>query len=536
MTMKTKSAAVLFTCALLALPPATAWAEDNTTNIITVPTDWLGVDYNVGNTGTNNYLQISSGGILYNVANGVIGFQSTANNNAALVTGAGSVWSNSSSLSVGFSGAGNQLTIANSGTVFNTSGYIGRRDSNNTVLVTGSGSVWSNNGSLGVGHYGAGNQLTISNGGTVYEYYDGDIGRNPGASNNVVLVTGAGSVWTNRVDLNVGLADVGNQLAIVNSGKVYSASGSIGAGAGADNNTVLVSGAGSLWSNNSDLYVGYFGAGNNLMITNGGTVGVGGNMLVGSEASSSNNQVLVADGNLNMVGMLEVRRGTLQLDSGTVRANSLLLTNSAGKLVLNGGTLSVDTPLSVSNGTIEVNHNWGGLITVGGGGTLGGTGLVGSATIQSGGILSPGNSPGTLTFSNLTLSAGAIVTNEIFSLASHDLIIATNLTVNGTVVWNLTLTGTVLPYTNNLTLFAIENYLGAITNDWLSLGGTNLLHEGDSFVVQSTDGSNNFFRISYLGGAGHDVVITAVPEPGTMLLLFLGCGGLLVFRRRQKNR
>lgn len=110
----------------------------------------------------------------------------------------------------------------------------------------------------------------------------------------------------------------------------------------------------------------------------------------------------------------------------------------------------------------------------------------------------------------------------------------TNLTVNGMVPWEFTLTGTALPSTNNITLFEVQNYLGAITNDWLSLGGTNLLHEGDSFVAQSTDGSNNFFRISYLGGDGNDVTLTAIPESASVALVFLLGGVILGWRRLRR--
>ncbi|MCX6997106.1 MAG: hypothetical protein NTV49_08460 [Kiritimatiellaeota bacterium] len=46
--MKTKSAGVLFTCALLALPLASAWAEDNTVTYIVNTVDNGAADYYVG--------------------------------------------------------------------------------------------------------------------------------------------------------------------------------------------------------------------------------------------------------------------------------------------------------------------------------------------------------------------------------------------------------------------------------------------------------------------------------------------------------
>jgi len=75
------------------------------------------------------------------------------------VSGADSTWNNSDDLAVGDYGSDNTLTIADGGTVQN--GYyseIGRSvgSDNNAATVTGAGSVWNNSGELRVGTYGSG--------------------------------------------------------------------------------------------------------------------------------------------------------------------------------------------------------------------------------------------------------------------------------------------------------------------------------------------------------------------------------------------
>ncbi|MCX6997829.1 MAG: PEP-CTERM sorting domain-containing protein [Kiritimatiellaeota bacterium] len=511
----------------------------------------------VGNNGAGNTLTIADGGTVYSVG-GNIGFRDGANNNAVTVTDPISFWNNGGTdLTVGSDGSGNSLTITNGGTVYSASGWIGFgvTASNNTVTVTDPNSSWNNSGDLRIGDSGTSNTLTIANGGNVYNSTS-YIGMWSGANNNAVLVTDPVSIWNNGWEVNVGLCGSSNTLTIANGGTVYSAGGFIGRSSGADNNAVTVTGAGSVWSTWMDFYVGFSGSSNTLTIADSGAVTVGGNLLVGSMASATNNRVLVAGGNLNVAGTLDIRNGALEVDSGSVVANSLLATNGANSAVhFNGGVAEFramtisgsDAPTTIGNGasamTLSLNGPgaFQGGLNLASNATLSGSGLINDAvTVSAGGILSPGNSPGTLTFSNLTLETGAIITNEIASLALSDQIVAANLTVNGVVTWNLTLTGSALAPNNALKLMDVDSYLGSITTDWLSLGGTNLLCEGDSFALQSADGSNNLFSISYagdgtVGGHGNDVVLTVIPEPASVLVILLG-SGLLVLRRRWKKR
>jgi T5SS/PEP-CTERM-associated repeat protein len=145
----------------------------------------------VGYNGSGNTLVVTNGGAMYN-GHGYIGYFPSALSNAVNVTGAGSVWSNRNELRVGDYGTASALTIANSGVVFNANGYIGYQTSasNSTATVTGSRSVWNNATNLYVGVYSTGNALTISDGGAVLAQgvY---VAANPGSSGTLTLNGGS---------------------------------------------------------------------------------------------------------------------------------------------------------------------------------------------------------------------------------------------------------------------------------------------------------------------------------------------------------
>src|ERR1041385_640310 len=124
--------------------------------------DYFG-GYVVGSNTCGDVLLIENGGILSN-SYGYIGDLGSASNNTAIVTGSGSWWDNSSGLFVGHSGAGNNLVISDGGVLSSEGGVIiGELSgaSNNTAIVTGSGSVWTNSGpqaGLILGYAGMGNR------------------------------------------------------------------------------------------------------------------------------------------------------------------------------------------------------------------------------------------------------------------------------------------------------------------------------------------------------------------------------------------
>ncbi len=304
----------------------------------------------LGNSGAGNALTVSNGGQVVNSA-GILGNNTSSSNNTVLVTGVNSLWSNRNDMAVGDASAGNTLIISDGGRVVNNLGLIGfgASSSNNVVQVTGNGSQWTNRNNLRVGDSGAGNSLVISNGGQVFALV-GTVGNNASSSNNVVIVTGANSLWSNHADMFVGNNGAGNSLVISNGGRVENDFGRVGNNLSASNNFVIVTGAGSVWSNRTDLIVGRVGEGNAMTISNGGSVSAR-SLSVGFTSSSSNNQVNLsgAASQLVVTNATDIRRGTFTQNGGTFRTDNLIVTNAGNNYTFNGGTAIVQNA-SISNG------------------------------------------------------------------------------------------------------------------------------------------------------------------------------------------
>jgi T5SS/PEP-CTERM-associated repeat protein len=220
------------------------------------------------------------------------------------VTGAGSEWTTNIEMYVGRSGNGT-LTIDAGGQVISPSVFLGY-GAKGTATVTGAGSTWTNNGQLTVGTWGDGT-LTIEAGGQVTSqggtlgYGMSFVTPDPNWVGRVT-VRGAGSKW-NSGPLRVGVDGMGT-LTIEAGGQVSSTSSIVGEQTPFDRNSVVVTGAGSKWTNSGSLAVGRFGQAA-LSITGAGLVTVGGTLTIdGNDARD-----LYEDSFINMAtgGMLALR-------------------------------------------------------------------------------------------------------------------------------------------------------------------------------------------------------------------------------------
>ena len=132
------------------------------------------------------------------------------------------------------------------------------------------------------------------------------------------------------------------------------------------------------------------------------------------------------------------------ISSNTAVAGSLVIVQKVGggKLTLTGSS-TCNGSITVSNGTLVVNNLTGsgtgtGALACRSGTTLAGSGFISSATtLDSGAILAPGNSAGTLTFnSSLTLNvnAGSVMNFELATTnASDKVVVGGALNLAGTI-------------------------------------------------------------------------------------------------------
>ncbi len=184
-------------------------------------------------------------------------------------------------------------------------------------------------GDLHIADLGA--QLIITNGGVISDN-NGYLGDNSGNNLCYALVSGAGSTWTNTINLFVGNSGASNQLVVANSGRV-----SAGMSFYAQYNAgVLVTGSGTL--NANYIFIGANGLHSQMVVSNGGTA-YAGTFTIGSGQS---NPVTLAGGTVFVTnGATLANHATLVLNSGLFQAGSLSVSSGAqtNLVIFNGGAL-----------------------------------------------------------------------------------------------------------------------------------------------------------------------------------------------------
>jgi T5SS/PEP-CTERM-associated repeat protein len=313
---------------------------------------------NVGSSGTGA-LTISAGGDVFNTDGGI---GATASGEGTVtVTGAGSMWTNSGELTVGSQGTGT-LNIQLGGDVTSSSGVVGRDDgSDGTVTVSGAGSTWTS--TLTVGHQGNGT-LNIENGGVVSG--PASVIGNASGGDGVATVTGLGSAWNNSGEFFVGnLPGTTGTLTIADGGSVSNADGLLGVSPGHDVvpgaiGTVVVTGAGSTWTNSDELYVGISGTGD-LSIEAGGEV-TSTTAYIAHDADGTGSVTVMGAGStwntssLNVGGSLSAAGGNGELTistSGLVEVSGNTNVWTAGALDIQaGGNFNANGDVMVDGGLL----------------------------------------------------------------------------------------------------------------------------------------------------------------------------------------
>jgi T5SS/PEP-CTERM-associated repeat protein len=227
---------------------------------------------------------------------------------------------------------------------------------------------------LFIGETAGSQSLTVQNNGLV-QFRFAEIGNQSTSNNNLVTVTGPGSLFENVAGgvitvtgpaLLVGDFGSGNRLLILNGGsvKIKHVDGGnspddalIGYRAGANNNNITVTGAGSTLSvAASTLLVGYNSNVNSLDILNGGQVSAL-QMRVGGGTNSTNpanNNSVLVDG----TGSLLTTAGTLNLGANGAGGSNNTLTVRNGAIVsvgaANSKNLTIGQIASSNNNKVVV--------------------------------------------------------------------------------------------------------------------------------------------------------------------------------------
>ncbi len=289
---------------------------------------------------------------------------------------------------------------------------------------------------------------------------------------------------------------------------------------GARNATgALYSGNVTLATTTSSVFLRAEGASD--VVTFSGAISGGGTTL--SLTKDGAGTVIFSGVNKIYANATTVAAGTLQVASGTA------LTGNGNMTVASGATLLVHGSLSGS-GTLAVN-----------GGTLGGSGTISRAfTLDTGDVLSPGASVGTLNTIGETWAGGAQLRLEI-----NDVNAGAGLgwdLVNLTGALGLTAT-TANKFTLEIDTLTLANAPGLI-HDWnastsyswkFADASTTVTGFEASAFAFDTSGFQNTLNGSFsVSQSGNDLFLnyTAVPEPSSALLALSGAFLFLNRRRR----
>ena len=202
-------------------------------------------------------------------------------------------------------------------------------------------------------------------------------------------------------------------------------------------------------------------------------------------------------------GLTKIGAGTQVLSGASTHA---------GATTVNGGTLQVDGSIALSTTTVN------------GGATLAGSGSLADVIVAAGGTLAPGSSAGELGAGSVEFAAGATFAVELGGTTAgtgYDRLTVTGTVDIGGATLDISLIASFLPAAGQ-TFTIIDNDGGdAVTGTFAGLDELEVFLLGGRSVA-----------ISYAGGDGNDVVLTAIandPPAGTDKTVTVAEDGSYVF-------
>ena len=498
--------------------------------------------------GGGNGLHLYSSASNLTLNGALTGFGSVVQDNGgATVTNNSTINANSSAgLTLGvtnFNNSAGATTEATNGGALALSNAF--TNNSGALKAVGAGSIVNlANGTTftGSGSAASGNLITASGGGKVV--VDGVNLRgtiNTAASTSLILTTNGGNNLDNTtVNGNLDLATNSNAYARLFD--TDTVNGNISLGENTSGNGL------HLYSSASNLVVGSTGTlqGFGYVIEDNGGSTVTNNGLI--NANSAGNTLNINTSNFNNTGTAQVTNGAI------LSVTSTNATNSGVVNVLPGGTATFASGLTQTAGLTQVdgvlNLVNNSALTLNGttkGGTLLGSGQINGNVVNTNGIVSPGDSPGTLTINgNYTQGSAGSLNIEFLGTQNgqHDLLNILGLSaLTGTLDVNYLGNGSGLAVGSQ---FAFLDYgtlsaptVGGLTQYFLnetpltSNTGTVVGHNGFTYELIN-DTASKMLDLQVL-----TVGAPAVPEASTTvslgLLLALGMGGLVVASKRKKK-
>ena len=365
-----------------------------------------------------------------------------------------------------------------------------------------------------------------------------------GFINQGTYFNGADFAYVDSVGSFVRAADYGTDAGFVDAGASLTAANhnlvesSITGQATASVNTLKFGGAGTV-----DLTLA-----NNatVTLTNGGLIRAGGSTTT---ITGSGTGGILTGNNGEYVIRTDSAADTLTINANLKKAQTNRLVKSgAGTLIL-GAVNAYDSGTYVNEGTLLINGTILGTVNVLSGATLGGTnGTIGGAvTVDGGGTLAPGSSPGILTVNNsVTLNDGSKFGLELNgttpgALGYDQLVVGGSGIFSLTGTNNLEITLGFIPTLNDQFTIALVQGTDSLNTVGIfeQLNGVATpLAQDAIFTLGSTQ-----LQISYRAegttfdmgaGLGNNVMLQVVPEPTTWALLAFSLTTVMVLRRRRK--
>ncbi len=448
--------------------------------------------------------------------------------------GAGSAGASSSTRTGAAGGAGLSLDISGTNVSYAVGGNGGSGGTGAAVNASiigggGRGAFGGNNGGSDQSGGQGANGIVIARykgtsagtGGTV----TAGTGTAAGYTLHTFTSTGTSALDFSGLNLNSRLGAIENGVISGSGGLTFSGPGTltlggantftgdtrVGLGTLSLNHSNALAGSTLNMASSDDGTVAFGLAGNNTYniggITGSKNLAIGGNVL----SVGANNANSTYSGQISGIGSLT--------KSGT---NTLMMSGASSYT----GATVVSDGLLVVNGSISTSI----LTTIQSGATLGGSGAVGALTVQAGGTVAPGNSPGILSTGNYNQAGTlSLELNGTLAGAEYD-----QVNVIGTVNLSGLLTATV-GYTpvNDQLLFILNNdgsdaitgtFSGLADLDTIDLGG----YQWRISYTANYAGSNTG---TFTGG--NDIALMAIPEPSA--LVFLGLSTFCIVSRRRRK-